>query len=220
MSSFRKFVYLQIGFFVLEYAKLLLLRFYYDFILRFLPLDGFCLIESDTDSLYIALSEKSLFLTVPPSKRAEFIEVYADWFAKEYCDKHKDSFFTRAFSEEPWVPELCCRTAAKYDSRTIGKFHCEWKGNGVVALCSKCYYCIGSVAKRSAKGISRIHNELNEKDYKEVLLTQATHSGTNKGFRIRPDGIFTYTQRKGGLSYMYGKRIVCRDHVTTMPTHL
>lgn len=211
---------IQIGFFVLEYAKLLLLSFYYDFLLKFLPLDSFCLIESDTDSLYLALSEKSLFLTVPVNKRAEFANEYDNWFAKEYCDQHKDAFFRSAFNSGPWEPENCCRIASKYHSRTVGFFHQEFKGSAILALCSKCYYCAGESVRKSAKGVSRNHNALTANDYREVLLNQTKHKATNKGFRITPNGIFTYTQVKKGLSYMYGKRIVCADHVTTLPTRL
>ena len=198
----------------------MLLSFYYDFLLKFLPLDSFCLIESDTDSLYIALSEKSLFLTVPVNKRSEFTEAYDTWFAKEYCDQHKAKFFSDMFNSKEWKPDPCCAVVGKHDSRTIGKFHQEFKGSGMLALCSKCYYCIGGNSKKSAKGISHIHNSLGESDYREVLLHQTEHKATNKGFRITPGGIFTYTQAKKGLSYLYGKRIVCADHVTTLPTRL
>ena len=37
---------IHIGFMVLERAKLILLQFYYDFLLKYLPLDGFCLVQA------------------------------------------------------------------------------------------------------------------------------------------------------------------------------
>lgn len=211
---------IQIGFFVLEYAKLLLLRFYYDFLLEYIPFEKFALIESDTDSMYFSLSEPNLFLAVSIEKRRDFFMQYDKWFAKDYCDKHKDGFFHCMFNNQSWCPNDCCKSAAKYDSRTVGKFHVEWKGEGVIALSSKCYYCIGEQAKSSSKGISKRHNKLTEKDYMHVLMNQDITQGVNKGFRVRGDSIFTYTQNRKGLNYMYGKRIVMSDHVTTLPTHL
>ena len=55
-SNIKLDIPIQVGFFVLEYAKLLLLQFYYDFLAVFLPFDSFALIESDTDSMYFSLS--------------------------------------------------------------------------------------------------------------------------------------------------------------------
>jgi len=60
-SKLKLNIPIQIGFFVLEYAKLSILKFYYDFIMKYLPFDSFCLIQSDTDALYMALSVRSSF---------------------------------------------------------------------------------------------------------------------------------------------------------------
>lgn len=211
---------IQIGFFVLEYAKLLLLQFYYDFLLAFVPFGSFALIESDTDSLYFALSEESMFSAVPISKRKCFMEQYDSWFALDYCPAHKKEFFKHMFEQKDWHQNECCKKVAKHDSRTVGKFHIEWIGEGVIALCSKSYYCIGNNVKLSSKGISQRHNQLTEKDYMHVLMNQSISSATNMGFRVRGGSVFTYIQKRKGLNYMYGKRIVSSDHVTTYPTHL
>ena len=109
---------------------------------------------------------------------------------------------------------------AKHDSRTVGKFHLEWHGDGVIALCSKCYYCIGDQTKKSSKGISKRHNELSQQDYMHVLLNETILLGKNMGFRMKGKDMFTYVQTRKGLNYMYGKRIVQSDHITTLPTHL
>ena len=83
---------ISVGFFVLEYAKLLLLSFYFDFLVEFLPFDKFALIQCDTDSMYFSLSEPSLFLAVAQEKRSKFIQEYENWFAREYCDKQRVVF--------------------------------------------------------------------------------------------------------------------------------
>jgi len=45
-----------LGFFVLQYAKLRMLQFYYDFVDRYVDREDYELAEMDTDSLYMALS--------------------------------------------------------------------------------------------------------------------------------------------------------------------
>lgn len=219
-SKLRLNVPIQIGFFVLEYAKLSILKFYYDFILKYLPLDGFCLIEADTDALYLALSEKTLYSTVKTGMRAEFMEEHDQWLCREYCDIHKPNFFKAMFSGHIWEPEDCCKTVAKYYQRSAGLFHCENVSTGVVALCSKCYYCFGKDPKYSSKGVSKKYNNYTERDYLDVLHNQKIKDGTNKGFRVKGEQILTYVQTRKGLNYMYGKRIVSSDHVTTRPTLL
>lgn len=219
-SKLKLNIPIQIGFFVLEYAKLSILKFYYDFIMKYLPFDSFCLIQSDTDALYMALSEKSLYLTVKESMRAQFIAEHDTWLCKEYCDQHKSDFFEAVFSDQEWKPESCCKDNAKYFKRQAGLFHCENVSKGVIALCSKCYYCFGEDVKYSSKGVSKKYNNYTERDYLDVLLNQRIKSGTNKGFKVKGENIFTYTQSRKGLNYFYGKRIVDPNHVTTRPTLL
>ena len=211
---------IQVGFFVLEYSKLLMLRFYYDFLLQYISDRDFCLVQTDTDSLYFALSTKTLFEAVKPELKAKFKAEYSSWFAVEYCETHQEEFFETCFNGKEWYPHPCCEKVKVFDNRTPGKFHVEFKGDGLVALCSKSYYCIGKESKLSSKGISKVHNNLTADNYKDVLFTQEIKQGINKGFRVRDHSIYTYTQNRKGLNYMYGKRPVMSDHVTTRPTSL
>ena len=211
---------ISVGFFILEHAKLKLLSFYYDFLLQFIADEDFCLVECDTDSLYFALSTPNLFLAIKPEKMPIFMRDYDKWFAKEYCEFHKQDFFSTHLKNKPWMCQPCCQTVKQHDSRTAGKFHLEFKGSGMVALCSKCYYCIGDKDKSSSKGISKKHNTLTSEEYKNVLFSQGISSGVNKGLRMKNNVMYTYTQNRKGLNYMYGKRIVLPDHVTTRPTLL
>ena len=48
---------IQIGFFILQYAKLRMLEFYYDCLLKYLRPQSFELTETDTDSLYMAINQ-------------------------------------------------------------------------------------------------------------------------------------------------------------------
>ena len=56
----------QVGLMVYLNAKLRLFRFYYEFVKKFLDPKKYCLIETDTDSKYCALSEESMDLCVKP----------------------------------------------------------------------------------------------------------------------------------------------------------
>ena len=49
-----------VGFFILQYAKFRMLELYYNFFERFCDFNKFAEFEMDTDSLYLALSEKEL----------------------------------------------------------------------------------------------------------------------------------------------------------------
>lgn len=124
------------------------------------------------------------------------------------------------FNGQTWNPLDCCKASAKFHKRSLGLFHCENVSRGVVALCSKCYYCFGEEPKYSSKGVSKLHNNYTEKDYFDVLINQKIAYGTNKGFRVKGEEIFTYVQNRKALNYFYGKIIVSQDHVTTKPTLL
>lgn len=211
----------SIGMFVLDYAKLKMLSFYYDFLLKYLDFSNFCLVQMDTDSLYMGLGSDSIFTCVKVNLREQFVRDYENWMAKDYCDNHKSEFFHAAFNGGTWVPDKCCHESAKFSSRTPGLFHVEFSGDSIVALASKCYYCSsGGKSKTSSKGISKKHNKLSESDYSDVLNERKIALGVNKGFRCVKNEMYTYIQNKKGLNYFYGKRLVCRNGITTLPSPL
>ena len=73
---------------------------------------------------------------------------------------------------------------AAYDKRTPGLFKEEYRGDGIVALCSKTYYCFGKEDTFSCKGINKRLNDIHKDKYMDVLLTKQSGSGTNRGFRV------------------------------------
>lgn len=130
VQSFKKVIRLdlpiQVGFFVYQYAKLRMLEFYFDCIDKYLDRSDFQYSEMDTDSAYIAISGESIEHLVKLELRAEF-------------EKNKFS----------WFPTTDTQEHATYDKRTPGLFKVEWEGDGIVALCSKTYYCWGTKDKFS-----------------------------------------------------------------------
>ena len=94
-------------------------------------------------------------------------------------------------------------------------------------LNSKTYYIWGEVDKDgipkpkcSSKGSDQERNELTKDDFSDVVTTQEPRTVENAGFiRSKEYGsIKTYTQSKIGMSYIYMKRKVLADGVST--THL
>jgi hypothetical protein len=185
---------IQIGFFVYQYAKLRMLEFYYDFLDKYLDRSDFVYCEMDTDSAYIAISGDSVESLVKPELRSEF-----------ESDKHA------------WLPRTDTPQNCAYDKRTPGLFKTEFEGEGIIGLCSKTYYCFGAHDKFSCKGVNKKCNEINKDKYLNVLLSKQSASGTNKGFRVINNSMYTYKQVRAGCSYFYPKRKVLEDGVTTVP---
>ncbi len=94
----------------------------------------------------------------------------------------------------------------------------EWKGKGMIALCSKCYFGWGEDGeKKSTKGINKAQNDLNMDNFKEVLKTQVAQGGYNTGFQVKDNNMYTYKQWRSALSYLYPKRQVLQDGVSSVP---
>ena len=51
---------IQIGFFILQYAKLRMLEFYHDCIVKYFNPNSFELTETDTDSIYMAINKENI----------------------------------------------------------------------------------------------------------------------------------------------------------------
>ncbi|XP_071797162.1 uncharacterized protein [Asterias amurensis] len=183
---------LQIGFFVYQYAKLRMLEFYYDFLLKFIDPSDFQMCEMDTDSAYLAISGENLDDVIKPDMKQQYLEEKHQWFPREDTAEHRS-----------------------YDKRTPGLFKVEWEGDGIVALCSKTYYCFGTKNKISCKGLNKLGNDITKQRYMDVLESQKAGEGVNRGFRMRRAGMYTYEQTKTAFTYMYPKRKVASDGVTT-----
>jgi hypothetical protein len=211
---------LQIGFFVYQYAKLRMLQFHFDFVDRFVSRQDYQLLEMDTDSLYMALSTSSLQEAVRPQLRAQFFDEYNHWFPALACDGHSLEFQKCGMTGKPFHPCADCLTRQRFDKRTPGLFKTEFSGKSFVGLCSKTYFCEGEERnnKLSCKGLSKTQNSLSMSDYKQVLSTRESGGGQNQGFRTDGKSMFTYIQSRRSLSFLYIKRIIGSDGITTYPT--
>ena len=208
----------HVGFFVLQYAKLRMLQFYYDFIVRYVerPLFEYC--EMDTDSAYLALAGESVDDLVTPTLRDHYFRHRSEWLPSECCDDHRNDYVRCRLANRPWVgDEACCKARRAFDKRTPGLFKVEWSGAGFVGLCSKTYYCFGATDKYSTKGLSKRHNTIDKDAFLEVLTNSRSGGGSNRGFRVHNSTVMTYVQNRDALTFFYAKRVVHEDGVTTGP---
>ena len=180
----------QVGIVVYQLAKLRMLQFYYEFLDHYLDRRDFELIQMDTDSMYFALSHEKLEDAIKPGYEDQFEEDKKLWLAWD-----------------------------KWSNREPGLFKLEKQGTRAIALCSKCYYVEGEVAgqaKVSAKGVNKRQNQLRWERYEQALEGRRDKA-TNRGFRMHNGAMYTYEQRKLGLSAYYDKRWLLPDGIHTKP---
>ena len=203
---------IQLGFFILQYAKLRMLDFYYNCVDFYLDRSDFQYCSMDTDSAYFSLSKDSFKSLVSPNRISHFNKVNTS------CS---NTLYVPTLSNpHVWFPRTCCLEHNKYDARTPGLFKLEYEGTGIVALCSK-LYCVksDSSVKFSCKGISKSNID---KDniynlYLNVLKTRKISSGVNVGIKMINNEMSTYQQTRAGFTYFYYKRRVLDDGVSTTP---
>lgn len=110
---------IQIGYFILQYAKLHMLQFYYDFMDRFVDRADFEYCEMDIDSAYMAISGPSFESVI----KSDMLQHY-QYGLKGYC---MPGLNIEADCDRHWFPRTCCKAHAKHDRRTPGLFKIEYK---------------------------------------------------------------------------------------------
>ena len=180
----------QVGIVVYQLAKLRMLQFYYEFLDFYLDRRDFELIQMDTDSMYFALSRERLEDAIRPGYEPQFEEEKKRWLAWD-----------------------------KWSNREPGLFKLEKEGTHAIALCSKCYHIKDSAtgqAKVSSKGVNKRQNEMRRERFERALVGDRDVV-VNRGFRMRDGSMYTYEQRKLGLSAYYDKRWVLPDGIHMEP---
>ena len=234
---------IQLGYFILQYAKLRMLEFYYDFMDVYVDRSNFEYCEMDTDSAYMAISGACLEDVIRPEMKTKYLQGLTG-----FCNVDD----VEADAEFHWFPRTCCSKHAKFDKRTPGLFKLEYQGDEMIGLCSKTYIVRKSkllppsvarlTAQRvlhkakgwkmsrrrfpsrhvqeykfSSKGVSKRHLKAPMTKFREVLKSHKAQGSYNRGFRARNNTIFTYTQERRGFSYFYCKRKVLDDGIHTAP---
>ena len=167
-----------VGFFILRYAKLRMLELYYNFFEKFRDANKFEELEMDTDSLYLALSEKELYDCIREQSKAEWN------FLRTDC---KHDFTANATTN--FFPRTCCTKHMKHDKREPGLFKEEFRCAEMLCLCSKTYCCYDSNSnnyKFSSKGLNKRTLDCGDgpmAKYRKVLDEFINVTSTNRGFR-------------------------------------
>ena len=73
------------------------------------------------------------------------------------------------------------------------------------------------MVKFSSKGLSKKHISNVFEKFQKVLDTGESIASCNKGFLAKDCSVFTYSQMRNGFTYLYAKRSVCSDGVSTKP---
>ena len=201
---------IQVGFTILQLAKLHMLRFYYNCLDKYLDRSSFCLTEMDTDSAYFSLSE----LTIEEAMKPEMLEKHN----KQIFDNCNDKPYL-SDGEDVWFVRRCCAKHTKHDQRSPGLMKLEYNNaQKMISLNSKCYVIEkGEEYKLSCKGVnaSRFSNPVEK--FTQVLNDRRKVKITNAGMRAHGKGICSYTQEKVALNYTYIKRNVLSDGIHTEP---
>ena len=208
---------INVGFFILQYAKLRILELYYNFFTRFCDVNKFEVLETDTNSLYLALAEKKLEDCIRPERRAE-------WQKLRSIDC-VDSFTADAVAH--FFPRTCCVKHKQHDKREPGLFKEEFRCTETLCLCSKTYCCYDITSNKlkfSSKGLNkRVLEQSGDgpmEKYRRVLNEKVNVTSNNRRFRTNNQSVATYEQVKKGLSNFCPKRIVKTDGTHTQLLNL
>ena len=206
-----------VGFFILQYAKLRMWELYYNFFDRFCDVNKFEELEMDTDSLYLALSEKELYDCSRKESKAEWTLLRTKDCKNDFTANATTNFF----------PRTCCTKHMKHEKRELGLFKEEFRCTEMLCLCSKTYCCYDSNSNKykfSSKGLNKRtledYGDGPMAKYRKVLDEFINVTSTNRGFRPVHHSVATYEQTKKGLSYFYPKPIIDVDGIHTRPLNL
>ncbi|CAC5391245.1 unnamed protein product [Mytilus coruscus] len=188
---------IQVGYFILQYGKLRMLEFYYDFTDVFVDRSDLQYCEMDTDSAYMALSGPDLASVIRQHMRDTYQRALTGW-----CRDNVELELVKTTSKTMTASKLL-RRAKKLPVKRLA--HRPRLVREV---------------KLSSKGITKRRVKAPMTTFRRVLSTQRLGSGTLKGFRARNNVISTYQQSRNGFSYFYCKRRVMADGVSTVPLDL
>ena len=204
-----------------------MLSYYYDVLEKYVTSDNFSVMEMDTDSLYVALAGYSLDDLIVKDQRMHYFEkVRHNVEGTAACDEHRKEYAQCMTNYGTWVPRECCQLAATKQMRVPGLMKVEMSGcQEMVCLSSKSYFCKGGEnvqSKYACKGAVKRQNNLKLDDYANVLETKRAKMCENTGFQPlqipnSQHSMFTVAQHRQALSYIYCKRIVHDDGITTSP---
>ena len=167
---------IQIAIFILNLAKLRLLMFHYDHLDRLVDRSDYMLCETDTDSLYLALSKPTFEEVLRPDLKEEYLKTL-----KGQCKDGPTPSLV-------YFPRSCCEKHALFDKREPGVFKTEFVGDEMIGLCSKTYFVENrdlQISKMSCKGVNKKLVENPKEVFKNVLKRKRPETCENRGIRAK-----------------------------------
>ena len=188
---------IHLGVFILNYAKLRTLEFYYDFLDYYLPREDCHMLEMDTDSNYLGITAENVEDLIKPELKEQFEREKHNWFVTPLAPQGKS---------------------------TPGLFKVLFKGDKMIGLCSK-LYCRKLFAtenspaqvKFSMKSVNKGQFKNPMPHYEHVLTTKQNFRACNQGIRSKDESMVMYKQYNNALTYFYPKRKVLANGCTTVP---
>ena len=132
---------IMVGFSILQYVKLRMLELYYNFFHKYSDVTKSEGLETDTDLLYLALSEQDLNACIRPA-----IKKMWNSLRSGDCTDEFSANSTKVFSR------FCCADYKTLDRRKRTLFNEEFCCRGMICLCVKTYCCYDSQSKNSNLG--------------------------------------------------------------------
>lgn len=99
-DKIRLDLHIQLGYMILQYAKLRMLEFYYDLMDVYVERSRFEMMETDTDSMYMAISGYTLIDVIKPSMQDKLRQGLTS-----FCDRAE----VKADNTVYWFPRTCCK---------------------------------------------------------------------------------------------------------------
>ena len=211
----------QVGFQILQLAKLRMLQFYFDCLNVHCKRSHFEMLEMDTDSAYFGIGGQCVGEDGVSRPASELVHVAKDpqSFLQTIGGSCDDEPHTP--DQGHFFPRTCCAAHRRFDSRTPGLFKLEAEGQVMIGLCSKTYVMAGLRGlKTASKGLRPGAFPDPVSVYRGVLETGVPAVGENRGFRARDNTIYTYLQERSAIAYFYCKRRVLPDGVHTVPLNI
>ena len=180
---------IQEAYFTLDNAKFWYLNMYYNFLVKALDTDRFHYIESDTDSLYLAIAGNP-----DEGNDQMFKYIIKD---QEFYDKH-------VFE---WLPDP---NKGVYDEKKILGMAVEKFGDSCIALCCKCYTVFnhdGTTKSLKLKGVSLKKNKIVSADYKKVIDEETIKAGRNISLQLKNGQMKKVFTNKNALTMAHSKMI-------------
>ena len=200
-----------VGFFILQYAKLRMLKLYYNFFKKLCDTEKYEELEMDTDSLYLARSEVNLEDIILAEKRKEWNAIRSRDYTYSFTANATGNFF----------PRTCCSSHKKHDKREPGLFKEEFRCTEMLCLWSKTYCCYDRKSNKykfSSKGLNkRTLEDCGDgpmTKYPKVLEEAVNVTSTNRGFRTIKHSFANYEQTKKGI-VLFLPKTSCRRRWST-----